>query len=720
MEAAGGGGAAVKEKVAQSNASLDAIRKACKNTLHMATTVLANPLYQLITRLLVCMCAPLEMEHGLNNQSMRSPEACARYYCDMALGSGMKPLEQIFSLLYDGSSLEYMGVQVHITPGALDVADPSLAEPQQELSERIGGFAISLVAARFKTVIQYTMGLPQMFAVFAGSNIAAQRKVLATVRECFEAYLEACSNPACTTSWWKHALERSVFRMPICRTLVSICIESGWEPCDALSRFSLEVWSSIGQSKVIEDAFQRERRAETHDTENKLMTKSEAWMLPIGRQVLSKVHSFEEVKVRHALAQHDVTKLPLGVFKPSQKKVSMDMSDLTSEKPKAAWPTWSADNLPQQVADTQILVWARLGNRWGSAHLTWHSQLMKEGMVMRRRDRKAWVLSLGPLGGHAFAFWDLEVIQLGGLTCYSPTSRQGLGTSGEQVHVDIATGVDEWVVLPCEWLSPLQAFIRSGVVGPPRLTLCAVGEEVGLLQHAAQHCFWRHTWVFLNLLAASLGLQKGTTLWETLERLIRHALNPEDEELFQIMSMRVVNPESLMKDILETCAAPGALDDDTKKELQDTMLKQPSPIMLSWYVQVAFPAQCSAVCACHCKACGARSLPHSISYARHVACVCMGRALVANCAVHASCMSSLLSIGGCPCPKPEITLCSFPRHALSFPRIGPMLSDRRRPTTSPTRSPWVRYTRGWWQRGGVHRHSRRAGARRSRRLRLMR
>ena len=97
--------------------------------------------------------------------------------------------------------------------------------------------------------------------------------------------------------------------------------------------------------------------------------------------------------------------------------------------------------------------------------------------------------------------------------------------------------------------------------------------------------------MFLNLLAASLGLQKGTTLWETLERLIRHALDPEDEELFQIMSMRVVSPESLMKDILEACTAPGALDEDTKKELQDTMLKQPSPVMLSWYVQVAFPLQ---------------------------------------------------------------------------------------------------------------------------------
>ena len=85
---------------------------------------------------------------------------------------------------------------------------------------------------------------------------------------------------------------------------------------------------------------------------------------------------------------------------------------------------------------------------------------------MRRRDRNAWVLSLGPLGGHAFAFWDLEVVQLGGLTCYSPTCRQGLDTSGEQVHVDIATDVDEWVVLPCEWLSPLQVLIRSSVVGP--------------------------------------------------------------------------------------------------------------------------------------------------------------------------------------------------------------------------------------------------------------
>jgi hypothetical protein len=261
--------------------------------------------------------------------------------------------------------------------------------------------------------------------------------------------------------------------------------------------------------------------------------------------------------------------------------VSMDMSDISSDRPKATWPTWAADNLPQQVADTSILVWAYLGNRWGSAHLTWYSQLMKDGMVMRKRGREAWGLSLGPLGGHAFAVWGLQGIQLGELRCYSPTFVQGPGTCGEQIQVDVATNVDDWVVLPCEWLSPLQAFIKSKVVGPPRLTLCPIGDEVGLLQYAARNCFWKHGQVFLNLLASDLFLQKGTTLWETLERLIRHALNPGDEELFQIMSMRVVDPESLMKDILEDCNAPGALDDTTNKELQDTMFKQPTKLLKS-------------------------------------------------------------------------------------------------------------------------------------------
>jgi hypothetical protein len=372
-----------------------------------------------------------------------------------------------------------------------------------------------------------------------------------------------------------------VFRMPICRTLVSLCIESSWEPCDALRQYVLEVWSSIGQTKVVEDAFQRERRAESNSTENMQLTKNETWMVPVGRHVLSKVHNFKEIKAKHEVAKQGVGHLPQGVFKPSQKKVSLDMSDISCDRAKATWPTWAADNLPQQVADTSILLWAYLGNKWASAHLSWHSQLMKDGMVMRRRDREEWGLSLGSLGGHAFAVWGLEVIQQGELKCYSPTFVQGPGTCGEQIFVDIATNAKDWVVLPCEWLSPLQAFIKSKVVGPPRLTLWAIGDEVGLLQYAARNCFWKHGQVFLNLLASDIGLQKGVSLWETLERLIRHALDPGDEELFQIMSMRLVDSESLMKDILEECNAPGALDDDTTKELQDTVLKQPTHVLLS-------------------------------------------------------------------------------------------------------------------------------------------
>jgi hypothetical protein len=63
-----------------------------------------------------------------------------------------------------------------------------------------------------------------------------------------------------------------------------------------------------------------------------------------------------------------------------------------------------------------------------------------------------------------------------------------------------------------------------------------------MLQYASRNWFWKNGEVFVNMLASEINLQKGISLWETLERLIRHALDPGDEELFQIMFMRFVDP----------------------------------------------------------------------------------------------------------------------------------------------------------------------------------
>ena len=155
---------------------------------------------------------------------------------------------------------------------------------------------------------------------------------------------EVVRPPRLATFWFLLAV-----RNERCFELVG---ETGYK---ALPPAVLEGISSIfdaGQTKVVEGANQRLRRAETQGQSNQVVSNNRAWLNPVQHQVLSKIHSYPEIDHNDAselaVAGH---KLDAEIFKPSSSKGALPLRAVMDSKKENAWPSFSVAGLARQSAD---------------------------------------------------------------------------------------------------------------------------------------------------------------------------------------------------------------------------------------------------------------------------------------------------------------------------------------------------------------------------------
>ena len=80
-----------------------------------------------------------------------------------------------------------------------------------------------------------------------------------------------------------------------CLGKVMQCLmESGWKVEGNVTAILREAFSGIGATKIVEDAFQRERGVESRKTAKRI-SHQRKWMAPVHAKVAPKVHRFAEV-----------------------------------------------------------------------------------------------------------------------------------------------------------------------------------------------------------------------------------------------------------------------------------------------------------------------------------------------------------------------------------------------------------------------------------------
>ena len=80
---------------AKEDDNVKALRKACKDTLHLSTVVLSDSNLRFVTVMVVRILAPLREWQSEQSKMLRSCEGVRQWYCSKDLGAPFSPLQMI-------------------------------------------------------------------------------------------------------------------------------------------------------------------------------------------------------------------------------------------------------------------------------------------------------------------------------------------------------------------------------------------------------------------------------------------------------------------------------------------------------------------------------------------------------------------------------------------------------------------------------------------------
>ena len=212
--------------------------------------------------MLITIAGPLREFHGRQAKEVRSPAAGLQWNAALADGEGLSTLCATAALLQNPEALHFMGM---CTAGGQPMpghADSIMG--QWFLAQQAGNFLVSLLVSRLKTELQYIYNLLGKLALLSKGTVEADRRCMLYFRDCWEAAVAAGSSPSSTSAWWKKCLGRSVFSQSVLRSLVALAAAGDWSITPALRARAELVCGGFTQTKLVEDAFQRERHHESH------------------------------------------------------------------------------------------------------------------------------------------------------------------------------------------------------------------------------------------------------------------------------------------------------------------------------------------------------------------------------------------------------------------------------------------------------------------------
>ena len=123
-------------------------------------------------------------------------------------------------------------------------------------------------------------------------------------------------------------------------------------------RHCLQSTFGIGQSKMQEDAFRATRMAATRFQDNRKLSATRRWIIPVQQKVASKLYDYTEVDYKEIdRCDPAVGKkaLPARFFKPLQKETKLDLKPLAGHTQKVPWQSFNAQSMSMQYSDIEAL-----------------------------------------------------------------------------------------------------------------------------------------------------------------------------------------------------------------------------------------------------------------------------------------------------------------------------------------------------------------------------
>jgi len=318
------------EKVSTSRESDDVreLRLACKNTLELATMVLGDTHLYSLCRVICYALEPLRCYQTLQSKALRACDEVAGWYLCQAQGQGWANLCQTVRLLSASGPLSDLGVgrrspelsttELHMHH--LDVIN------EDRVVQALGNLVVGVLGARLQTEAVYTRGLPYRLCALLSDEAAP--RVVEELRAQLAAW-EVVKRQR--SAFWRKVVARSPFGLVFVQQVVETLRKAEWEVSPEVRDLVRSAFNSLGQTKVVEDGFQKERHAEVQRNSNRRMSLSRMWLTPVDAKVLTNTHRFKEIPFNEEVVDRGLrTADAKGFHYPTIKEASLRINDIAT------------------------------------------------------------------------------------------------------------------------------------------------------------------------------------------------------------------------------------------------------------------------------------------------------------------------------------------------------------------------------------------------------
>ena len=330
-----------------------------------------------------------------------------------------------------------------------------LLQAQDAYAEKAFTFVAHLLRYRCSSMAWHSRSFPGLLALFARPEEEKREEAYNLLKEHWDAFQAAKARAGFSITLDKF-VQKSPFSGTVLREVGELAFQtegvSKAEVLEELAAFASLVFSSLGQTKLVEDGFQRLRSRE-RDTASKTVKLLRAFNA-LKEQNLLNLHQRRELDPTGA-APGQPEKATNALFSYVDQDTSFDATGLCQT---ATWPTMGAQASQCVQTEAELLRFCHQFDCWDKVDAVWRSALVPPGTVLMNPNTQDHWLVLGATAGHGLWAWPLLEV-----ACREDEFILVPEAEGEtSLYCLFVYTWDDFHVVPTAVISPARQFTQQG------------------------------------------------------------------------------------------------------------------------------------------------------------------------------------------------------------------------------------------------------------------
>ena len=347
------------------------LRKAVRNAMHFAMCFLSNPLHRQMCGLVVWLTSSVQEWYHSQAKTLKSNDSGRTWMLEQLAGSFWVPLRSAFRALHQEGVLQDLGFVTRLTATEREFTDNHAGLCDEEyMAMHAGKFVQAMIKRRVFRSAWFIYGWPGRLCGLLGEEGIA-RSTMLDLRQHYEAY-EAISG--FESKYFKARSARSPFKLPSVHQLVEPIRADGWVLSDRARSLLKLRESGFKQSRVVEDGFLKERRAEAAVT-NFEMAEVGVVVALTQSEILTSRFSFK-THAHDQFHQGSGERLPAHAFRARTSDATMDISSIRGPKSTPAWITHSPGSWTKFHLEPYLMAHLHRTRSWAASELAWLTNLL--------------------------------------------------------------------------------------------------------------------------------------------------------------------------------------------------------------------------------------------------------------------------------------------------------------------------------------------------------